>query len=70
LQDIKLLLKEQAKARLAATVAAKAATQKKDAAANKEALAKEEATKHDGEIENKEREGGKMEEGFLISIQV
>jgi DNA topoisomerase VI subunit A len=49
-QETELSLKEQAKASLAAAVTA-----------DKEALAEEEAIEHDGEVEDEEREGGKVE---------
>jgi len=59
-QEAELSLKGQAKARLAAAVSAEAAAQE-DAAADEEALAEKEAIKHDCEVEDEEREGGKME---------
>ena len=69
------LTKEQAKACLAAVVATEAtveATTQEDTATDKEALAKEEeeAIKHGSKVENKEREGGKVEGGFLVLIKI
>ena len=72
-QEAELLLKEQAKAYLTATVtieaATEATTQEEDAAADKEALAmeEEEAIKHSSKVEDKEREGSKVE-GELPNI--
>ena len=62
-QKAELSLKEQAKAHLAAAVAAEAAAQKEDAAADEETLAEEEeeAIKHNSEVKDEEREGGKIE---------
>ena len=65
LQKVELSLKEQAKARLAAAVTAEAAAQEEDAATDKETLAEEEeAIKHDGKVEDKKREGSKVEGGL------
>ena len=60
-QEAELSLKEQAKARLAAAVAAEAAAQE-DAVADEEALVEEEeAIEHNGEVEDEEREGGEAD---------
>ena len=69
-QEAELSPKEQAKARLAAAVTAEAAAQEEDAAADEEALVEEKAIEHDGEVEDEEWEGGKVEGGFLIFIKV
>ena len=60
-QEAELSLKGQAKARLAAAVAAEVAAQGEYAAADEEALAEEEAIKHDCEVEDEGREGGEIE---------
>ena len=62
-QEVELSPKEQAKACLAAAVAAEAAAQE-DAAVDEEALAEEEeeAIEYDDEVEDEEQEGSEVEE--------
>ena len=69
-QEAELSPKEQAKARLAATVTAEAAAQEEDTAVDKEVLVKEKAIKYDSKVKDKKWEGGTVKGGFLIFIKV